>query len=219
MEPTNNPMTAPNPNVSAVPPMPPMEPVAPAAPVAPVAPAAPAAPAAPVAPAPVPENPMMGAPAAGPIASSGYPTPPAVNPIIMPSQHDGMAPAAPAAPAAPQFNNAINNGGVEMLDATAPITMPEPAPAPDPVEEELKAPLKPFAPVPGSIGSAVSLPDENQPSANAMPNIFNANMQQQPVPMNAATKAKSKNTTLIILCVLATLVVLALVGVLVSQLM
>ena len=50
-----------------------------------------------------------------------------------------------------------------LLSATDPITMPAPPKAPDPIEEELKAPFKAAGPVPGSIGSAVSMPgDPNQ---------------------------------------------------------
>ena len=49
-----------------------------------------------------------------------------------------------------------------MVGATDPITMPNPPKAPDPIEEELKAPMTAAAPVPGSIGSAISMPAEKQ---------------------------------------------------------
>ena len=49
-----------------------------------------------------------------------------------------------------------SNGGI--IAATEPITEPDPIPEPDPIEEALKAPFKAADPVPGSIGSAVSVP-------------------------------------------------------------
>lgn len=52
----------------------------------------------------------------------------------------------------------LANGG--MIAATEPITEPDPIPEPDPVELELNAPFQAAAPVPGSIGSAVSVPKE-----------------------------------------------------------
>lgn len=54
-------------------------------------------------------------------------------------------------PEAPSYSN----GGI--IAATEPITEPDPIPEPDPIEEELKAPFKAAAPVPGSIGSAISV--------------------------------------------------------------
>ncbi len=54
-----------------------------------------------------------------------------------------------------------------LLGATDPITMPAPPKAPDPVEEELKAPFRAAAPVPGSIGSAISMPGD----PNQIPNV------------------------------------------------
>lgn len=54
-----------------------------------------------------------------------------------------------------------------LLGATDPITMPAPPKAPDPVEEELKAPFRAAAPVPGSIGSAISMPGD----PNQVPNV------------------------------------------------
>ena len=53
-----------------------------------------------------------------------------------------------------------------LLGATDPITMPAPPKAPDPIEEELKAPFKAAGPVPGSIGSAVSMPGDPNQSPN-----------------------------------------------------
>ena len=43
---------------------------------------------------------------------------------------------------------------------------PAPPKAPDPIEEELKAPFKAAGPVPGSIGSAVSMPGDPNQSPN-----------------------------------------------------
>ena len=54
-----------------------------------------------------------------------------------------------------------------LLGATDPITMPDRPKAPDPVEMELNAPFKAAAPVPGSIGSAISMPGD----PNQVPNV------------------------------------------------
>ena len=58
----------------------------------------------------------------------------------------------------------IANGG--MIAATEPITEPDPIPEPDPIEVELNAPFQAAAPVPGSIGSAVSVPKEGEEAKN-----------------------------------------------------
>ena len=89
------------------------------------------------------------------------PVPP-VPPVSPASPLNPGVPGAPT-PVNPIFQpSGINNAaGVGALAATEAIMRPEPAPAPDPIEEELKAPLKPAAPVPGSIGSAVSVPAES----------------------------------------------------------
>lgn len=100
------------------------------------APEAPApAPAAPAPAAPAPAAPAPGVPAPGATAS--------VNPVINPGA--GAA------------NPVFQPSGVGVA-ATDPIMMPEAPAPPDPVEEELKAPMKAADPVPGSIGSAVSGP-------------------------------------------------------------
>ncbi len=149
MEPTNNPMPTTNP-VPPVPPVPPVapEPVAPIAPepIAPVAPVEPLAPVAPESVAPIAPEPIAPAPIepTAPVITPGAPNPVANSPMFQ--QPDNSA----------------------ILD-TSPITMPEAPKAPDPIEEELKAPLTPAAPVPGSIGSAVSVPplegqQQNTPS-------------------------------------------------------
>ena len=113
----------------------------------------------------------------------------------------------------------FGNSGSGLAD-TAPLTMPDAPVAPDPVEEELKAPLKPADPVSGSIGSSISGPALNTPSV-AFNDPANANMMA-----NANTPAKKRGkkfggkmdkTTLILLCVVGGMVVVALIVVLVMQ--
>ena len=207
MDPTNNP--TPNPTPSPAP-EPLVAPEAPAVPGAPVAPEAPAAPAAPT-----------------PATAAGGITTPPVNPIINP----GGAAGGPAGN--PVGNPAAQTDGIL---ATDPIMMPEPAPAPDPVEEELKAPMKAAAPAPGSIGSAVSGPmpaDAGAPAPNGDP--FAANKQTPSVAFNdpatqpdaaaagtggmAPAKKQTNKTTLIALIIVAAMIVIALVGILIFQLM
>lgn len=106
----------------------------------------------------------------------------------------------------------------EGLGATDPITMPEKPAEPDPEEEELKAPLKAAEPVPGSIGSAVSGPQDGAPVAATNPNGQNlfaaatANAAKKPA------KKKTSQTTYILLGVVAAVIVIALVAVLIIQL-
>ena len=97
----------------------------------------------PVPPTPAPNQPPVGVPAAG------MPTP--VNPVITPRPANGAA----------SFEQSFQQHqplATPTMAATEAIMRPEPAPKPDPIEEELKAPLKAAEPVPGSIGSAVSVP-------------------------------------------------------------
>lgn len=219
MDPQNNPIPNPNPETPV-----PGTPETPAAPAAPEAPA-PAVPETPVAPA-VPEPPVA------PVA----PEPP-VAPVIEPS-----APAAPEGIGAAPVNPVINPGGAPVapvfepsgVAATDPIMMPEPAKAPDPVEEELKAPMKAAAPVPGSIGSAVSGPAEGEAPVAPVENPFSNEGQtpnvsftdpatqpegDNPMAPGAKPKAKMNKNTLILLIVVAAIVVIALVAVLVIQLL
>lgn len=145
------------------------------------------------------------------------PTP--VNPVITPNAN--AAPAEPVMPApempevVPTFNPAtmatpdIAGTG---FSATDPITMPEPVKEPDPVELELNAPFKAADPVPGSIGSAISMPEEN-PMVAPEPQPM---MTQQPVA--APAKKKMSKTTLILLCVLAGITIVALTAVLIIEL-
>lgn len=174
----------------------------------------------------------VAAPAANPISN---PVPvanstPAVGPAPMP----GLGPN--PAPVNPVFQP--TKPGVA---ATDPIMMPEPAPAPDPVEEELKAPMKAADPVPGSIGSAISGPGEATGGAAAVgseslgenpfaaktnntPSVaFNDPAKQPdssaPAPDTAPAKKKTSKNTLIALVIIFLLVAIALGAVLAFQLM
>lgn len=141
---------------------------------------------------------------------------PTFNPATMatPGANDTFT--MPEQPVAPQFG------------ATDPLTMPEGPQAPDPVEEELKMPLKAAGPVPGSIGSAVSMsmdgkiaeaPKQNNPFANlnAKKNATNTAqvLQQTGRP---AMKKKSSKSSMILIGVLGAIVIVALVVVLIMQL-
>lgn len=209
------------------------------------APAAPAPEAAPV-PAPAPEAPAVPAPAAAPAVNPDVANAalnPPVNPVVAPtapvasgaapvaSAPVAPAPAAPGAPAPMSMNQMfqsqpVNQSGV--LDETTAISVPEGPKPVDPVEEELKAPLKAAAPAPGSIGSAVSGPADAAAPTNV---AFNDPAQaggENPMTANAAPQAKknsilsklmaktkmSKNT-LILLAVVAGLIVVLLIAVLV----
>ena len=151
MDPTN---INPNENqTAAMPEMPtPVNPVinpgeSAASPTSPVAPEFAATPAPAEAPA-MPETPTFSTipetPAAAPVAPAAPLTPEAV--------------AAPVMPDIPEPVNPVYTPGDNvMVGETDPITVPNPPKAPDPIEEELKAPMQAAAPVPGSIGSAISM--------------------------------------------------------------
>ena len=225
MDQTNNPIPTPNPAPAPVAP-PPAAPVetlvaAPVAPVAPVAPETPVVQPAPVAPViepsgvAAPAMPGVAAPVDVPVATPEAPA--AVNPVINPAANA----------------NIYQPGSDEMLGATDPITMPAPPKMPDPEEEELKAPLKASAPVPGSIGSAISVPAENNqtqtdPMVNTFANnpsertpsvAFNDPAAEAPVNNMAVAPAKKKmdKKTLYILIAIAAVVVVALIVLLVSM--
>lgn len=141
------------------------------------------------------------------------PVPEPVNPVIMPAENS----AAQATPEPVQ----------EAIGATDPITMPTPPKAPDPVEEELKAPFKAAEPVPGSIGSAISVPAAAASGANPTqqtPSVaFNdpAAMSVQANQMAATNKPAKKpvsKTTWILLSVVAVVVIGILVWILVKEL-
>ena len=146
-----------------------------------------------------------------------------VNPIIQPSGVPGQAP----------VNPIVRPTGLGVTD---PLLMPEKPQAPDPLEEELKAPMKAAEPVPGSIGSAVSVPaDGSSATANPMPaeNPFSMDTKQTPSVsftdpatqvdannnMNDAKPASKKNNkmTLIILIAVAAVIAIVLIVILVMQ--
>jgi len=213
----------------------PTQPAAPAAtpPAAPAVPAAPTAPAAPTSPIPSPASPVDGAASA---ASAVPPVNPdvanaALNPPVPPVVAPG-ANAAPAAGGSMSMNQMFQPQTAPVpgvIDDTTPISVPEGPKPPDPVEEELKQPLKAAGPVPGSIGSAVSMPQQG--GAQSQNVAFNdpAVAQQNSMTANPAapagkkpnfldnlmSKTKMNKTTLILLCVVAGLVVLVLVATLI----
>ncbi len=223
-------------------------PTAPVAPVAPVMPemAMPEMPAAPAAPvmnaAETPAEPVA-APVVEPVAPAApvMPEAPAAEAPVEP-----VAPVAPAAPVMPEIPTPVSpifQPGDTMVGATDPITMPNPPKEPDPIEEELNAPMKAASPVPGSIGSAISMPSEQVSETQPVTQTPNQIGQVPSVAFNdpaaaaataamaAAPVAKKKTAisdllktkldkkTLIMLCVLAGVVVLALAVVLVTQMM
>lgn len=63
----------------------------------------------------------------------------------------------------------VSSSDSPSISATEPLTQPEAPEAPDPTEAELDAPFTPAAPVPGSIGSAISVP----PAADTETNLTN----------------------------------------------
>lgn len=206
---------------------------------APAAPA-PAAPTAPVSPMPSQPSPVAAADstAVNPDVANAVTNPP-VNPVVAPTAPVNPAPASPVPEApAPGANPAQTMPMNQMfqtqpaptgvISEATPIAVPEGPKAPDPVEEELKAPLKAAGPVPGSIGSAVSMPpvDGSQPQ-NVAP-VDPANPNANPMTANAQpvakknsifdklmAKTKMSKSTLILLCVVAGLIVVALVVVLI----
>ena len=119
-------------------------------------------------------------------------------------------------------------GQANVFSETTAIAVPEGPKAPDPVEEELKAPLKAAAPVPGSIGSAVSGPEStslNPPQSVAFTDPANnpmaANTNITPTGKKPSildkimTKTKMTKSTLMLLSIVAGLIVLVLIVVLV----
>lgn len=210
MDPLNNSAT-PNPAAPAAP--------APAAPATAPAPAS-AAPAAALAPAPAPAAPV--APAPAPV----IPNPP-VNPVVTP----GNPAAAPAAPGtmsmAQMFQPQATTTQAEVFAETTAISAPEGPKAPDPVEEELKAPLKAAAPAPGSIGSAVSGPSDGSPQNVAFNDPANNPMTANAAPvvkknsflnkLTAKTKMDKKTLTMLIAVAGVILVLLVVVLVMVMN--
>ena len=175
-----------------------------------------------------------------PNTNSAAPTTP-TTPTASMASADAAIPAMPEMPDIPTpVSPVYQPSGNPMVGATDPITMPNPPKEPDPIEEELKAPMKAAEPVPGSIGSAISMPtvqpspleqvgsEQLQPMGQ-VPNVaFNdpaaqqqaQSQTQQPVqPQAPVAKKKIDKKTLIMLCAIAGVVVIALAIVLVTQMM
>lgn len=120
------------------------------------------------APAPAPEP---AAPAPAPVAPEPMFEPPMPPVPPMPPMQDPSEPTVPAPtmeeiPAASMsFENAFANSTTPIdssaygLDATEPVVQPGVEEVRDPVAEALAAPIKAADPVPGSIGSAFSMPE------------------------------------------------------------
>ena len=193
-------------------------------------------------PTPVPglgQNGIMQEPAGNTLGgANGAGQPVAPTPSVPPVS---PAPVNPVMPDTPTPVNPVFQP-TGRVAATDPIMKPEPAPAPDPIEEELKAPMKAAGPVPGSIGSAVSGPSEavnaqagvsetvagnpfSQNMTGRTPSVsFNdpatqpdATQPAQSVVPGSPTKKKNR-MTLIILIIVAGIVVVALAAVLIMQL-
>ena len=147
------------------------------------------------------------------------------------------APAQPVAPVPPAPVNPVFKPTGVGVAATDPIMMPEQPKAPDPIEEELKAPMKAAAPAPGSIGSAVSGPAEvlnaqpanPEPIASSFgapqtPNVSFTDPASQPdvstnqPAMTQPVKKQSSKKSLIALIIVALMVIVALGAVFALQL-
>lgn len=143
----------------------------------------------------------------------------------------------PVAPTAPIFAEPTTSASPifqpanEGISATEPITRPEPIPTMSPEEKELAAPITAAGPVPGSIGSAVSVPSNAGPQSVTFNDPVNEAATMQNTSMAATampTKAKSNKVmlfgkevdkkTLIITGVLAGILIIALVAILIMQL-
>ncbi len=177
-------------------------------------------PAMPVSPAPTPV--ASPAPAQSPVINPAVQASPFVNEPTPITINPGQPSAGFGAPATPVFNP--TNGG--LVGATDPITMPTPPKAPDPVEEELKAPFKAAGPVPGSIGSAISVPADVVPAPDSgrAPNNVSftdpaMTNTQMPTASMGSGKKKISKSTLIVLAVVAGLIVVVLAAYLIMTLM
>ncbi len=181
--------------------------------VNPLQPQQPTQPAAPVMPGPVaaqPAQPPVDQLTTQPVVPKPMPEiPTPVNPVFNPSNAANAA-------NAPGINGVA--AGVGQMSATEAIMQPAPPPAPDPIEEELKAPLKPAAPVPGSIGSAVSVPADANPAdiagdSKSTPSVaFNdpAAMPEANAAQGGLPKKKMEKKTLIAIAIIAGMLVVAL---------
>ncbi len=180
---------------------------------------------------PVPNPAPMEAPAVNPVA----------NPMVNPAEATpaGISPTTNPAPVqataasgmtGTPVNPIITPAGANRMNATEPILRPEPAPAPDPVKEELNAPMVAAAPVPGSIGSAVSGQASAEPTNGGFmnerrtPNVAFNDPATQPDPATQtqttakAPAKKSSKPVLVTLIVVALVIVAVLVVMLVMQL-
>lgn len=153
-------------------------------------------------PMPAPEPMPTPAPMPEPVAPAPVPTMPMEN----------VFEAAPADQNA--FTAPMNPIG---FGATEPLTEPEPVAAPDPVEEALRAPIKAADPVPGSIGSAVSMPAESGASVPPTPmnNVaFNSNpstsFSSGSQDINMAPQKKDNKIVLIALIAVAVIIAIIL---------
>lgn len=156
-----------------------------------------------------------------PVAPAPAPTPaPAPAPAPAPTPAPAPAPAPAPVPQPTMAASEVfeNESGQPLsninISATDPITQPEPAPAPDPVEEALKAPFQAAGPVPGSIGSAVSMPsDSDSQSAPAQSVPFNdpaAAPSLEQATQSVSSKPAKKKTSrgaLIALCIIAIILI------------
>ncbi len=154
-------------------------------------------------------------PAGNPVST---PVKPPVSPVNPP-----IAPTPVTAPVNPIINPGVSlpQNGVGATDA---ILRPEPVPEPDPVEEELKAPMRAAAPAPGSIGSAVSGPTSDLGNlSDQTPSVSFNDPATEPDLINSSEPTQGKNAkktnskTLIVLIIIAAMVVIALGAVLVMQ--
>ncbi len=163
-------------------------------------------------------TPTIGDAASQPI--SEMPTP--VNPVINPGAMAGAAVlgaeqnVAANVPVPNMGQNIVPNvaalaaDGI-MVGATDPITMPNLPKAPDPVEQELSAPMTAAAPVPGSIGSAISVPATQAAPKNVAFNDPAGNSMANTAAPAKPGKKKMDQKSLIMLCIAAGIVVVALV--------
>ena len=183
------------------------------------------------APAPAPE-PVITIPepaASEPVITIPEPVAPAPAPLSATEPVVSAAPApAPAPEPAPiptlepiSSLEAVAAEPTPSIGTTEPIMMPTTPKAPDPLEEELKAPIKAAEPVPGSIGSAISVPSANgaNPTAKTPSVAFNdPAMKNQMAVAKPAAKKQTSKTTWILLGVLAVAIIGVLVFVLVKML-
>lgn len=157
-------------------------------------------------PTPIPEPTPTQAPNSDPVVTLPDAAPSLVEP---PVSSEPLVPSEPPVSAEPLV--------MPDLGAMDPITMPTPPKTPDPVEEELKAPLKAAEPVPGSIGSAISVPAENgvRPNAQTPSVAFNDPAMQNKMAVEKNDPKKKVGTnTWILLAALAVIIIVILAVVL-----